>query len=95
MHLKAQTLRLYNPESEQWSIYLVDVVKGVLSTPPVVGRFTGKRGEFYDQEEWKGRAILVRFVWLDISPTSARMEQSFSADGGKSWEVNWICELTR
>ena len=94
-HLKAQTLRLYSPESHQWSIYLVDVDNGVLSTPPVVGQFTGHRGEFFDQEVWKGRAILVRYVWLDISPTSARMEQSFSDDGGKSWEVNWICELSR
>jgi hypothetical protein len=94
-HLKAQTLRLYNPESHQWSIYLVDVDKGVLSVPPVVGQFTWHRGEFFDQEVWKGRAILVRYVWLDISPTSARMEQSFSDDGGKHWEVNWICELSR
>jgi len=94
-HIKAQTLRLYNPESHQWSIYLVDVDKGILSTPPVIGQFTGRRGEFYDQEDYKGRAILVRYVWSDISPQSARMEQSFSADGGKSWEVNWICELTR
>jgi hypothetical protein len=63
--------------------------------PPMVGEFTGRRGEFYDQEDYKGRAILVRYVWMDISPQSARMEQSFSADGGKSWEVNWICELSR
>jgi hypothetical protein len=95
LHIKAQTLRLYNPESHQWSIYLLDVAKGTLSLPPVVGQFTGRRGEFYDQEEYKGRAILVRYVWTDISPKSARMEQSFSADGGKSWEVNWICELSR
>jgi hypothetical protein len=95
LHIKAQTLRLYNPESHQWSIYLVDVDNGTLSLPPVVGQFTGRRGEFYDQEQWKGRAVLVRYVWVDISPTSARMEQSFSADGGKSWEVNWICELSR
>jgi hypothetical protein len=94
-HIKAQTLRLYNPESHQWSIYLVDVDKGILSMPPVVGEFTGRRGEFYDQDVWNGRAVLVRYVWSDISPQSARMEQSFSADGGKSWEVNWICELTR
>src|ERR1700692_3297913 len=94
-HIKAQTLRLYNPESHQWSIYLVDVDKGVLNVPPVVGQFTGRRGEFYDQEDYKGRAILVRYVWSDISPQSARMEQSFSADGGKSWEVNWICEMAR
>jgi hypothetical protein len=95
LHLKAQTLRLYNPESHQWSIYLVDVDKGSLGLPPVVGQFTGNRGEFYDQEEYKGRAILVRYVWLNISPKSARMEQSFSPDGGKTWEVNWICELSR
>lgn len=94
-HIKGQTLRLYNPASHQWSIYLVDIDKGVLNIPPVVGQFTGRRGEFYDQEDYKGRAILVRYVWSDISPQSARMEQSFSADGGKSWEVNWICELSR
>jgi hypothetical protein len=88
LQIKAQTLRLYNSESHQWSIYLVDVDKGVLSLPPVVGQFTGKRGEFFDQEDYKGRAILVRYVWLDISPKSARMEQSFSPDGGKTWEPN-------
>jgi hypothetical protein len=75
-HIKAQTLRLYNPESHQSSIYLVDLDKGTLGLPPVIGEFTGRRGEFYDQEEWKGRAILVRYVWTDISPQSARMEQS-------------------
>ncbi|MBV8115302.1 MAG: hypothetical protein JO300_11200 [Silvibacterium sp.] len=95
LRIKAQTLRLYNPQSHQWSIYLVDVDNGTLSLPPVVGQFDGNRGEFYDQEDWKGRAILVRYVWLNISPKSARMEQSFSPDGGKSWEVNWICELSR
>ena len=95
LHIKAQTLRLYNPDSHQWSIYLVDVDKGTLDLPPVVGQFTGTRGEFYDQEQYKGRALLVRYVWLNISPKSARMEQSFSPDGGKTWETNWICELTR
>jgi hypothetical protein len=94
-HLKGQTLRLYNPESRQWSIYLVDLDKGTLGLPPVVGGFTGNRGEFYDQEVWKGRAILVRYMWLNISPKAARMEQAFSDDGGKTWEVNWICELSR
>ncbi len=95
LRIKAQTLRLYNPESHQWSIYLVDVDKGTLGLPPVVGQFNGNKGEFYDQEDWKGRAIFVRYVWLNISPKSARMEQSFSPDGGKTWEVNWICDLSR
>jgi hypothetical protein len=95
LRIKAQTLRLYNPDSHQWSIYLVDLDKGTLEIPPVVGQFSGKRGEFYNQQSWEGRAVLVRYVWLDISPKSSRMEQSFSADGGKTWEVNWICELSR
>jgi hypothetical protein len=95
LRIKAQTLRLYNPESRQWSIYLVDLDKGTLDLPPVVGEFDGKRGEFYNQQLWNGRAVLVRYMWLDVSPHAARMEQSFSADGGKSWEVNWICALTR
>jgi hypothetical protein len=82
LRIKAQTLRLYNPGTRQWSIYLVDLDNGTLDVPPVVGGFTG-------------RTILVRYVWLDISPKSARMEQSYSPDGGKTWEVNWICELSR
>jgi hypothetical protein len=94
-HIKAQTLRLYNPISHQWSIYLVDLDAGTLGLPPTVGQFTGKRGELFDVEDWKGRSVLVRFTWLNISPRAARMEQSFSPDGGKSWEVNWICELSR
>lgn len=92
---KGQTLRLYNPETHQWSIYLVDLDQGTLGLPPVIGQFTGNRGEFYNQDTYKGRAIYVRYVWLNLSPKSARMEQSWSADGGKTWEVNWICELSR
>jgi hypothetical protein len=94
-HIKGQTLRLYNPETRQWSIYLVDLAAGTIDMPPVTGHFEGKRGEFYDQQMWKGRAVIVRYLWLDLSPKSARMEQAFSQDGGKTWETNWICELSR
>ena len=62
LRIKAQTLRLYNPESHQWSIYLVDLDKGTLDLPPVVGQFNGKRGEFYNQQTWEGRAVLVRYA---------------------------------
>lgn len=95
LHIKGQTLRLYNSKTRQWSIYLVDVDEGTLGLPPMIGEFHGDRGEFYDQELYKGRAILVRYLWLNLSPHAARMEQAFSADGGKSWETNWICELSR
>jgi hypothetical protein len=92
---KGQTLRMYNPTTHQWSIYLLDLDKGELDTPPVVGEFNGNRGEFYNQDRYKGRAIFVRYVWLNISPKSARFEQAWSVDGGKTWEVNFTVDLTR
>jgi quinol monooxygenase YgiN len=39
--------------------------------------------------------ILVRFHWTSPVPDAARWEQAFSADGGRSWETNWIMEFTR
>ena len=60
-----------------------------------MGRFTDGRGEFLSEEEFDGRPILVRFVISDITATSCRFEQSFSDDGGHSWEVNWIAVDTR
>ena len=64
-------------------------------SPPVIGEFKDGRGEFYGQESIDGRAVYVRFVISDITPTSAHFEQSFSADGGKTWEANWIATDTR
>ena len=94
-HIQGLTLRLYNPESHQWSLYWANAAKGTLGLPPVVGQFKNGRGEFYDQEDFNGRAIFVRYVWFDITPTSAHFEQAFSTDGGKTWEINWITDQTR
>jgi hypothetical protein len=91
---KGQTLRLYDPESREWSLYLLDVDKGRLPLPPVIGRFRNGVGEFYSQEAWKGRTIFVRYQWSHAGRT-AHMEQAFSPDGGRSWEVNWIVDMTR
>lgn len=88
------SLRLYNPETRQWSLNFSNSRTGTLS-PPAIGEFRNGRGEFYSKETLNGRAILVRFVISDITPVSARFEQSFSADGGKTWEVNWIAIDTR
>ncbi|HKC10568.1 MAG TPA: hypothetical protein VKI41_00775 [Vicinamibacteria bacterium] len=94
-HIDGLTLRLYNPESRQWHIYWANARKGILDLPPVVGEFNNGRGEFYDQEDFEGRSIFVRYVWSDITATSARFEQSFSEDGGKTWEPNWISTIER
>lgn len=94
-HVEGLTLRLYNPQSHQWSLYWANSKDGTLGGPPNVGEFKNGRGEFYAQDTFNGRIILIRYVWSDITPNSAHFEQSFSDDGGKSWEVNWITDQTR
>ena len=93
-HIEALSLRLYNPESRQWSLNFSNSAGGALS-PPSIGEFKNGRGEFFNQETLNGRAIFVRFVISDITPNSCRFEQAFSDDGGKTWEVNWIAIDTR
>src|SRR6266496_5077761 len=88
-HIEALSLRLYNPQSNQWSLNFANSSGGAMGQP-TIGEFKNGRGEFFDQELFNGRAILVRFVISDIKPDSCRFEQSFSDDGGKTWEVNWI-----
>jgi hypothetical protein len=88
------SLRLYNPQSRQWTLNFANRADGTLA-PPTIGGFRNGRGEFYAQETLNGRAILVRFVISDITPDSCRFEQAFSDDGGKNWEVNWIAVDTR
>jgi hypothetical protein len=92
--IEALSLRLYNPDSGQWSLNFASSASGTLGQP-TVGEFRNGRGEFYDQETFGGRAVLVRFVISDIRRDSAHFEQAFSVDGGKSWEVNWIATDTR
>jgi hypothetical protein len=49
----------------------------------------------FDQEPFNGRTILVRMVWSNITSNSHQFEQSFSYDGGKTWEPNFVATLTR
>jgi hypothetical protein len=93
-HIEGLSLRLYNPESHQWSLNFSNSTGGTVSQP-TIGEFNNGRGEFFDQETLNGRAILVRFVISDITPNSCHFEQAFSDDGGHTWEVNWIATDTR
>jgi hypothetical protein len=93
-HLQVLSLRLYNPQTHQWSLNATNAKSGTLGVP-TVGEFKDGRGEFFDQETFNGRTILVKNVWTDITADSCRFEQSFSDDGGKTWELNWVAVDTR
>jgi hypothetical protein len=88
------TLRLFDPEREEWSLYWASSRTGRLF-PPVTGRFTGGRGEFHGDDTHDGKDVRVRFVWSGMTADSARWEQAFSLDDGETWLVNWVMELSR
>jgi hypothetical protein len=93
-HIEGLTLRLYNPQTHQWSIYWANSKNGALEQP-MIGEFKNGVGEFYDHETWKGRYVFVRFIWSNTNTKTPHFEQAFSDDGGRTWEVNWITNQTR
>lgn len=88
------TLRTFDPEKRQWSIYWVSSMTGRLDPVPVVGGFEGNRGEFYAEDQEKGRPIKVRYTWNILDHDHARWEQAFSYDN-HTWETNWTADFTR
>lgn len=89
------TLRLFDREREEWSLYWSSRRTGVLF-PPVVGRFDGGRGVFEGEDAHEGKAVRVRFVWSGTAAgESPRWEQYFSLDEGASWIHNWTMDFTR
>src|SRR5690606_24344640 len=92
--IQGLSFRLYQPETRQWQIRWASSRDGELG-PPMIGGFDGSgRAEFYNQELFGGRAVYVRFIFSGIARDTFRFEQAFSADGGQSWETNWIASFT-
>jgi hypothetical protein len=89
------SLRTFDLDRQEWSIFWVNDRNGRLDLPPVVGVFTAGVGTFTCDDTYEGAPIRVRYTWSDITPTSAHWDQAFSADGGQTWETNWSMELTR
>src|SRR5215469_12018449 len=88
------TLRAFDPQKRQWSIYWVSSTTGRLDPVPVVGGFQGERGEFYAADHEQGRPIKVRYTWSELDHDHARWEQAFSYDN-RTWETNWTADFTR
>jgi hypothetical protein len=87
------TLRLFDSTTGLWSIHWASSLTGRLDTP-MVGSFTGGVGTFYGDDVHNDSPVRVRFTWDQITRTTARWQQAFSADDDQ-WETNWIMELTR
>jgi len=93
-HVELMALRWFNPTTHEWNLDFATPQVGTLGIPGV-GVFKNGRADFYDYEPINGRSVLVRFSIWSITANTAQSEQAFSADGGKTWEVNWINKYNR
>lgn len=87
-------LRLYRPLTRDWHVYWASARDGVLEEP-LVGRFRDGVGTFEGKEAHDGRMLPSRAIWSDIGADRVHWEQALSADGGKSWETNWVMQMSR
>ncbi len=62
-HIEGLTLRLYNPQTHQWSLYWANSKSGTIG-PPQIGEFKNGRGEFYAQDhaEWQNHPCSIYLV---------------------------------
>ncbi|MGY4398736.1 hypothetical protein ACVWZA_003946 [Sphingomonas sp. UYAg733] len=91
--IQGLSLRLYDPASHQWKVSWASSRDGGI-TPAMIGGFdAGGRGEFYNEDTLGDRQIFVRFIFSPVVDKAFRIEQSFSGDAGKTWEVNWIADF--
>lgn len=93
--IEGMSLRTYNPATRLWAVTWVNSADGQV-TPPLVGGFDAAgRGEFHNQDTLGGRPIFVRFQFQPVVDGAFRLEQAFSADAGRTWEVNWIADFKK
>ena len=93
-HWEGMTVFLYDPQARQWSMNFANSAVGKFATP-MIGNFENGRGTLTGTDTLDGRAILVRAVWSNFTPTSHTYQESYSADGGRTWEVAFTAHKTK
>ena len=93
-YFEGVSLRVFNPATERWTIYWMDTSHPEI-TEQVVGAFRDGVGDFYGEELFEGKPVKLRFIWSEITASSARWEQAYFDQAREVWETNWIMEFTR
>lgn len=88
-------LRAFDAKTNTWADYYLDGRNPLQIDPPGIGRFANGVGTFLSDDTFDGKPIKVRGQFTSLTPKLMTWEQAFSADGGKSWETNWVMRYTR
>lgn len=88
-------LRLLDVERRVWMDHWVNAKSGVPTPPGQAGGFVDGAGIFSSSYEENGRTMIAAGIWDRITPVSCRWRQVVSADGGRTWEHNWIMHWSR
>jgi hypothetical protein len=94
-NFSGMAVRLLDRENLIWSDHWINAARGAITAPAQTGSFENSVGIFTADYSQDGRTVKAVGVWDQITPHSCRWRQATSADGGCTWEQNWIMHWTR
>ncbi|WP_266160881.1 hypothetical protein [Dyella silvatica] len=88
-------LRAYDAKTNSWADWYLDGRHPTEMDAPGIGRFINGVGTFLSDDSFNGKPVKLRGLFTPINANTCQWDQSYSADGGKTWETNWIMRYTR
>jgi len=88
-------LRAFDVNTKVWTDWSLDGRNPTQVTVDGVGQFANGVGTFFADDTFNGKPVRVRGTFTPVSTGSARWEQAYSPDGGRTWETNYIMLYTR
>ena len=92
MHLRGTSVSTFDARSNRWKQTWVDNEGGYLD---FVGDFSNGQMILQREAVRNGEKVLQRMVWKNISANELDWSWESSADGGKTWQVNWPIHYKR
>lgn len=92
MHLRGTSVSTFDGSGNRWKQTWVDNEGGYLD---FVGEFSSGQMILQGEAVRNGEKILQRMVWKNISANELDWSWESSADGGKTWQVNWPIHYKR
>ena len=92
MHLRGTSVSTFDVNINRWKQTWVDNEGGYLD---FVGDFNNGQMILQRESVQNAKKILQRMVWKNISANELDWSWESSADGGKTWQVNWPIHYKR